>query len=325
MLPCGRCAPEPPDRRSLAVAGPHDSGRVVVHRLACLRSEDRVEDRVGVLDLETRFAAEPRSPPCSSPRPPSGSPAGGRRRGCRAARPTATPVALPGIRLDRSTAVDRGEVRSRGASSDASPGPRGRLPALGSAREWARSASPARDRAAGDPRSFRCGARRTSPAPPRAQSVALGTPDHRPGSGFPILAAALLRLAQRLAEELGLAADRVGLGEQRVGQLADRGEPLGDRAVGRPLRLRRRRRAPAARLRRSPSRRPARPPRRSPRAARRPSPPGAASVRRVGRRSASRSPQAYERFAEQANRSLELARFDHQRRQQPDRVGARGR
>ena len=76
MLPCGRLvrAARP------AVFGAHQARRVLVHRLALLRSQDRVEDRVGVLDLETVSQPLRRSPPGCCRRPPSGSPAGGRRR-----------------------------------------------------------------------------------------------------------------------------------------------------------------------------------------------------------------------------------------------------
>ena len=56
---------------------------ILVHALL-LRSEYRVEDRVGVVDLEAVSQPWRRSPPGCCPKPPSGWPAGARRRGCRA-------------------------------------------------------------------------------------------------------------------------------------------------------------------------------------------------------------------------------------------------
>ena len=117
MLPCGRCRPSGDRGRRSSSSGSGPRALSLV-----LRSEDRVEDRVGVLDLEAVSQARARSPPGCCRRPPSGSPAGGRRRGSAHRRRWLGAAQAP--RRARSTAATALQVRAARARRGCRPASR---------------------------------------------------------------------------------------------------------------------------------------------------------------------------------------------------------
>ena len=101
---CCRAGGGRPDRRRLR-APSGGSGPRASYLL--LRSENRVEDRRRCPRSRTRFAAAPRFPRGCCPRPPSGSPAGGRRRG------------VPRLGLSRSLPAPSSDRRRRRSGASA--------------------------------------------------------------------------------------------------------------------------------------------------------------------------------------------------------------